>query len=397
LKEFYHYTIVGAGASGLWLAYYMLKNGLLENQTLCVVENDLDKKNDRTWCYWAEKPINPIEINSKSWNSIFNEFFPGKSEALSPFEYYHIRSQDFYSSIKNELSKCKNIHWKFEEITEFEEIENRIKINSISQLWYSDRIFSSCHFMKINNGSYKKNIISPIELEKNKSIFIWQSFYGWRIKTKQPAFNADSMSMMNFNIYQGEYTQFIYELPFSENEALIEMTRFGKEKITKNEAEIELKKWVGLKNVEFEISEIEIGAIPMTNAFENQPAKMKSNERIIFIGTPAGAIKPTTGYGFKKMQEYADELTLALAANDSLPSMLRKRRFKLYDILLLQILRHKPEKGKIIFESLFKNQPIKRILKFLDEKTNLIEEIQIFYRLPIKLFLHSLFNHILKR
>jgi len=397
LKEFYHYTIVGAGASGLWLAYTMLKNGLLEHQTLCVVENDLDKKNDRTWCYWAENPINPIEINSKSWNFIFNELFLDKSESLSPYKYYHIRSQDFYSAIKNELFKCKNISWKFDEVIEIKEIDNQIETNAASNLWYSERIFLSSYFTKSEHQSYYKNDSSSIELKKNNSLFIWQSFYGWRIRTKQPFFNDTRMSMMNFNVDQGNHTQFIYELPFSEKEALIEMTRFGKEKITKNEAEIELKKWMNLKEVDFEIEEFEIGAIPMTNAFDVQPKTLNADERVIFIGTPAGAIKPTTGYGFKKMQEYSEILCLALKSKNKIPSMLRKRRFRIYDILLLQILINKPEKGKLIFEELFKHQPIKRILKFLDEDTTLMEEIQIFSKLPVRLFMSSLLTYIIKK
>ena len=388
---------MGAGASGLWLAYAMLKNGLLEHQTLCIVENDLDKQNDRTWCYWAENPINPIEINSKSWNFIFNEFFPNKSETISPFKYYHIRSQDFYSTIKNELLKCENISWKFDEVTAIKEVDNQIEIKASSNLWFSERIFLSSYFTKSEHKSYYKNVSSAIDLKKNNSLFIWQSFYGWRIKTKQPFFNDTRMSMMNFNVDQGNHTQFIYELPFSEKEALIEMTRFGQEKITKVEAEIELRKWMDLKKVDFEIEEFEIGAIPMTNAFDAQPKTFDAKERVIFIGTPAGAIKPTTGYGFKRMQKYSELLCLALASNSKIPSMLRKRRFRIYDILLLQILINKPEKGKLIFEKLFKHQPIKRILKFLDEDTTLMEEIQIFSRLPIRLFMSSLLTYIIKK
>jgi len=397
LKEFYQYTIVGAGASGLWLAYSMLKSGLLEHQTLCIVENDLDKKNDRTWCYWAEKPINPIEINSKSWNFIFNESFPDKSESLSPFKYYHIRSQDFYSKIKSELEKCENISWKFEEVKTLKYSNNKVEINSDIDLWYSERTFLSSYFLKKDETTFIRNTPSTKDLEKNKSLFIWQSFYGWRVKTKEPIFDDGKMSMMNFNVDQGNHTQFIYELPFSEKEALIEMTRFGTEKITKNEAEIELRKWMDSKEVDFEIEEYEIGSIPMTTAFDAQPKEINANERIIFIGTPAGAIKPTTGYGFKKMKEYSEKLCSALVSKNNIPSMLRKRRFRLYDILLLQILINKPNKGKFIFEELFRKQPIHRILKFLDEDTNLFEEFLIFSKLPIRLFMGSLLTHIAKK
>jgi hypothetical protein len=45
------------------------------------------------------------------------------------------------------------------------------------------------------------------------------------------------MVMMDFNIPQNNYCQFIYVLPYTNNTALFDVTRFGKEKITKEEAE----------------------------------------------------------------------------------------------------------------------------------------------------------------
>jgi lycopene beta-cyclase len=384
--KFFNYTIVGAGASGLWLAYTMLKNQLLEDKTLCIVESDSKKVNDRTWCYWAEKPISPIEMHSKEWDFIINSSFAENSEKLFPYKYYHIRSNDFYLSMKQALSSCKNVHWIYDEVIETKETETSVQVRTSRDSWNSDRIFSSSFINKIN----------PIQKSKNE-LWIWQSFHGWRVKTSKVIFNDSHMSMMNFNVFQGNNTQFIYELPFSGTEALVEITRFGVEKITKEEAEKELQKWMKAKNTDFEIIEFESGNIPMTTAFDAQPKKISYNERIIYIGTPSGAIKPTTGYGFKKMQEYAEKICLALKNNNQIPSSLRKSRFRLYDTLLLQILISKPQKGKLIFTTLFKNQPIQRVLKFLDEKTTITEEILIFSKLPIKLFMNSLFTYIIKK
>jgi len=386
IQDSYTYTIVGAGASGLWLAYSLLKNKLLENNSLCIVENDTNKTNDRTWCYWSEEPISPLDINSKTWDFILNTKFPNHSEKLLPYKYYHVRSNDFYLRIKQELSSCKNVSWKFDEVTEVNELADSVQIKTKEDSWNSERAFLSTSLTKKELDSKSKN-----------DLWIFQSFYGWRVKTSSPIFNDKQMSMMNFNVYQGNNTQFIYELPFSKTEALVEMTRFGVEIISKNEAEIELQKWMNSKNVNFEILEFEFGIIPMTTAFDKQPKHFAESQRIIYIGTPAGAIKPTSGYGFKRMQQYGHDLSVALKNKNKLPSMRRKSRFRLYDILLLQILIAKPEKGKLIFEELFKHQPIKQILKFLDEDTNLLEEIRIFSKLPINLFLNSLFSYLVKK
>jgi lycopene beta-cyclase len=95
------------------------------------------------------------------------------------------------------------------------------------------------------------------------------------------------------------------------------------------------------------------------------------------------------------MQAYANALAISLKEKTSLPSMYRSYRFRLYDILLLRILQNQPNRGKEIFEQLFRTQSIQRILKFLDEETTIFEEIAIFSRLPIRLFLKSLTDHLL--
>ena len=68
----------------------------------------------------------------------------------------------------------------------------------------------------------------------------------------------------------------------------------------------------------------------------------------------------------------------------------------MYDTLLLQIIASEGNRGKEIFEALFKSQPTPKILKFLDEETNIWDEISIFSKLPILLFLKSLIKYIFK-
>ena len=50
--------------------------------------------------------------------------------------------------------------------------------------------------------------------------------------------------MMDFRVSQSNATQFIYILPYSDNSALVELTRFGKKLLKEKEAEIELDKYI---------------------------------------------------------------------------------------------------------------------------------------------------------
>jgi lycopene beta-cyclase len=389
--NFYNFTIIGAGASGLWMAYSLLKQGLLENKTLIIVESDQEKTNDRTWCYWAKEKLTHHHLESKTWSYSQNPIKHNKKGNLFPYNYHHIASNDFYTQIKAELNQSQNIHWLY---TTYQSNFNG-EVKTSDGLWKTDKLFLSS-FPENQNTFNNNDLKNYLNNHSTKHILLWQSFIGWRIKTKNTVFDESKITMMNFDIRQSGHTQFVYELPFSPHEALIELTRFSKEKLTMINAQTILKDYLTKFNTEYEIQNIEIGAIPMTTHFDNKRRFINKDESVIYLGTIAGAIKPTSGYGFKNMANYSQKLAKAISENTDLPTHYRKWRFRLYDTLLLQILDQNPERGKEIFQTLFKTQTTPKILRFLDEETTIWEEITIFSKLPILLFLNSLVKYIFK-
>jgi hypothetical protein len=142
---------------------------------------------------------------------------------------------------------------------------------------------------------------------------------------------------------------------------------------------------------EYTIVGDETGCIPMTT-FRNSGSEF---EGVLNTGASANMIKPSTGYGFKKMFEYADVVSDKILSGDfahfnKMP-LQSKSRFLFYDRLLLIILLYWPSEGKKIFTRLFKRHNILTIFQFLDEKTTLYQEIKIFMSLPIIPFLRALY------
>jgi Brp/Blh family beta-carotene 15,15'-monooxygenase len=200
--------------------------------------------------------------------------------------------------------------------------------------------------------------------------------------------------MMNFDIDQDGCTQFMYVIPFSSNEALIEFTRFGAEKIEQAYAEDVLKKFIGQHFSHFEKLGEERGCIPMTTQI-NPPSKHKG---VLNTGASANLIKPSTGYGFKNMFLFAQLVTKKIE-NQELEKFNRiqlptKNRFKFYDKLLLLILLRWPSVGKKIFTRLYSKIPTLGIFSFLEEKSTLRQEIRIFSVLPITPFIKALFLYL---
>jgi len=376
----YDFVFIGLGASNSLILISLIQKGLTKNKKIAVFEPDGKTNNDKTYCFWAN-PKDEIVVELKPIISLsFNTIQVNKTRAenIEDCPYHYIRSIDLYNYTLDVLNEAKiEIHRN-----SVEEINFKDKINTLysaTEVYQSNYVFDSRPFL---------NLIPKDE------IYLHQSFYGWHIRCVNDVFQKDTFDMMNFNIDQNDFTQFMYVIPFSSNEALVEMTRFGAEKIELSYAATILDEFIIKEFGEFEKLGEEIGCIPMTT-FLNP---LNQEEGILNTGARANLIKPSTGYGFKKMFAFAQLVSQRIESDDlkqfNKIALVSKERFKFYDRLLLMILLLWPSYGKEIFTRLFYKLPILTIFSFLDEKSSLLEEIKIFMSLPIKPFMAALFLHL---
>ena len=142
----------------------------------------------------------------------------------------------------------------------------------------------------------------------------------------------------------------------------------------------------------FNVIEKEKGNIPMT-CF---PFKKSNTNKLIYIGTAGGWTKPSTGYTIKNAIEKTKEITSLIYWNNSLDNFNKNNRFWYYDLILLDVLIATKGNGYKAFSYMFKrNNPI-RILKFLDEKTSVFEEVPILLSVNKVPFTIALVNRLAK-
>ena len=85
-------------------------------------------------------------------------------------------------------------------------------------------------------SKFFNSTIDISKLENNKKHpLLKQHFIGWFIKTSNPVFNVNCATFMDFSIPQKGNTRFMYVLPFSEREALVEYTLFSSNLLQENE------------------------------------------------------------------------------------------------------------------------------------------------------------------
>jgi lycopene beta-cyclase len=380
----YDFVFVGMGASNSLILISLIKNGLTTDKKIAVLDADSKAKNDKTYCFWAAPDEHIVSELSAIISYKFNKIRVNGStiDTIENCPYHYIRSIDLYNTAFEMLQNAQ-IDFFHTAVTEISSKDQGYNVQTSDGILHSRFIFDS------RPPSFDPN-------EENE-IYLHQSFYGFHIKCQKDVFLHDTFDMMNFSIEQNNFTQFMYVIPFSSNEALVELTRFGAEKIDLTYAAGVLEDFITKEFGSYEKVGEEVGCIPMTT----YTSRVDQREGILNTGTRANLIKPSTGYGFKNMFSFAQLVTERVAAGNmdhfNTINIRSKKRFKFYDNLLLIILLHWPGSGKKIFTSLFHKVPVTTVFSFLEERTSLRQEIKIFVALPIKLFLKALLLYLKNR
>jgi len=107
------------------------------------------------------------------------------------------------------------------------------------------------------------------------------------------------------------------------------------------------------------------------------PFEQSNTQSLLYIGTAGGWTKSTTGFTFMNTRRNIELLIPFLKTGDNLNNFNIRTRFRFYDLLFLDVLKQYNANGSELFSSMFKNNSPVRIFRFLDEKTNFIEEFKI--------------------
>ncbi|WP_350293716.1 lycopene cyclase family protein [uncultured Croceitalea sp.] len=374
----YDYIIIGAGASGLLLADAMGKDNFFASKSILLLDKDAKKTNDRTWCFWEKGNGDFDAIIHKKWPQIF---FAGQelklSSDIAPYTYKMLKGIDFYSHYLDKIKRNPNITFLQEKVISVLEKKSQVIVSTQENQFLGGHVFNSIF-------DYQK------PLNQKKYPVLQQHFLGWFIKTDRSVFTENEATFMDFSIPQKGNTRFMYVLPFSETEALVEYTLFSEHVLEKKEYETAIESYLKekLKVSSYSITAVEKGNIPMT-CFNFSNA---NSDRILHIGIAGGWAKSSTGYTFYNSSKKVRELVLHLKSNKSLSKFSERTRFWYYDLLLLDILQSDNHLGGSIFEAMFKKRKPQLILKFLDEETTFWEELQIIWSCPKWPFIKALFK-----
>ncbi|NCO04297.1 MAG: hypothetical protein GW903_08915 [Alphaproteobacteria bacterium] len=368
--------ILGGGCTGLNFALAYAKSNL--NLSLTILEARENYEHDRNWSFWIESNDNfqHRDIIRKTWNSWrFSTSEESWSHISKKYEYVTIASRDFYDKAIQTIKNDKR-----------QTLILGCAVHTISG-----------NTIQTEKGIYNAKIV--IDTRNNKNIkfeadaSFYQVFYGYEVKTKSTFFDDTQVGLMTEMKNIKNSFSFLYVLPFSKTDGLIEYTVFTKDLIKPDDLRKELnhsiKKLIGDTN--YDIKHIEQAVLPMG------PLKMdqkKSSSTYIYAGTQAGALRESSGYGFLNIYNWAISAVINLEKGKDISIYKNRSSMSQYlDRHFIKTLRISPSSSKKIFVTLTKKIQADDFVRFMSETNRLIDLIKIIIAVPKLPFLKALFKN----
>ena len=373
----FDYIILGAGLSGLMLAYRMSQDAFFKDKSVLILDKSDKKINDRTWCFWSQHTAEWDAVISKKWKTIrFKSVGFDAEIPLKKYTYSKIEGLDFYNQIFEQLQASKNFQFRTETYLSHREHNVSVEVQTKNNIYSAEKLFTS--------------ILPPERLEKQTQFpVLQQHFIGWEVETPSSVFEPEIATFMDFDIPQRGNTRFMYVLPTAKNKALVEYTLFSEKLLPKAEYEVAIQEYLEELGVtEYTIHSKEQGSIPMT-AF---PFEQFNSKNILHIGTAGGWTRGSTGYTFTYTLKRTEQLIAFLKTESDLSKFSIKDRYRWYDAIFLDVLYRKNQMGAQLFTRMFKKNNVDAIFRFLDGESSLKDDLSIILSMPKKEFIKSFFG-----
>lgn len=351
--------ILGGGLAGLSLAYRLAKKGV----NITLLEKRKEYVNDRTWCFWNTQD-HPFEhLVEHRWHRWQIGYNGKKCSYSSPgYEYQMIPSMTFYEAMTNHLNSLPHVS-----------IHMGVDVHQVV-------CHKTYHEAITSHGVFKAKIgydSRPSKIESS----LYQHFYGWHVRLDQPAFDPSEVILMDFEGDQSKGIHFMYLLPFSPEEALIEPTFISAKPLEKSHYEQCMKDYLGKRFGinSYAIIREEKGVLPLTTRFQQS-----SSPHLVCVGANGGWTRSSSGYAFLAIQDAIEQLLQG--------SMKSKTYERFLDRTFLSFINNHPGLAPQLFATLFEKNDPGSLIRFLSGRSSILETLEVISSLPKWPFLKEVFR-----
>ena len=375
MKKF-DYIIVGAGCSGLSLAYEMNVKNLFNDKTCAIIDKRKEFNRDKIWSYWNIYEHSFYDCLINKWDKFCVK--KNQNEIIldcENFQYQSIDSQKFYKKILDNLNSNKNIKLILNKsVDKIYENKDEAIVQCSDEIFRTDIIFNS-----------------SLDNKTTKESEIFQHFYGCEVVFDENVNLPEYPIIMDFNCNQDSWVHFFYTLPMGKNKIFIENTWISNEKSFAFERYIAEINYYIQNNLnykkKYKTNYSEIGSIPMFHFKNNMKYK-----KIINIGTAGNLTRKSTGYTFLNIQKSVKQIVINISKKQNIKESSVSLKYNYLDNIFIKVLLEKKGSMYEVFFDLFKKNKTKDIVKFLSNTSNWFEDLKIILSMPKLIFIKKLLN-----
>lgn len=368
--------IVGGGASGLSLACHLVAHGW-QHRSVLVVDDGASDPSSRAWASWSTGRGLLDDAATTTFDRLAVRTATRSIQAvLSRYRYRVVDGTWLYDTTDRLLAGAVGYRRVQGRVTALREDTDAVTVSVAPAHGDTHRPATTVRadwvFDSVGIGAPTPRPSAALAV------------LGLRVTTAADAFDPAVPVLMDFRTDQSTGLAFMYVLPRSRREALVEHTRFvvpladqgphlrPRSHPSPGAAVADyLRRTVATAGTS---TEIERGLIPL----RNPPDGSRAPSRTVPIGAPAGMVKASTGYGYERIQRHSAAVARSLVTcGHPFDVPARPAWYRHLDGVLLETLRREPAAVLDAFVRMFARNPADRVLAFLDEDTSLREELAL--------------------
>ena len=371
MSEHVDLAILGGGCAGLSLARALANQACTKR--VMIIEPRRLYQHDRTWCFWAEDAHAHSGIVSQSWQrwrvSTDDQVVDHTGSRLS---YQQICSDDFYQACLATVAETPNI-----------ELRQGLSAERVSD--HGDKVTVETEAGLISADFVVDTRPRPPKMD---TAAIWQVFSGAEVETQEPCFDQSIAGLMQNMTSDHRGLKFVYTLPMSAHRALVQTTRFALTRYSPDRLDEEFQSDLNdLIKGPVTLHRRERGCLPMGQT--ELPKDV--SRRIMHAGQAAGALRASSGYGFLRIQAWAEAVARDFAREQRLidyrPGSRLERKM---DAIFLAALTRSPQAASDWFASLARTLSGDEFGRFMSQSPSLDLWLKVISALPKAPFVRAL-------
>jgi lycopene beta-cyclase len=365
-------VILGGGLAGLALAERLATRSA--GGRVVVVEPRTRYEDDRSWAFWAPTTSPWAAAAAARWDRWrFSVRAGGDALCAAPgWCYAMVRSSTVYDAAQRAINASADVT-----------LATGVRALRLRRMGGQVEVETS------TGPILARHVVDarPPDPGQLAASTMFQSFYGREIEWPHDAPEAIADVMADMRCDEKGFV-FAYVLPLSARRGLVEITRFAPTPYGRGALAADLdallgaRGWAGARVLREESAVLPMG-LP-------RPTGEASIDAVVRAGTAAGALRSSSGYGFLRIQAWADRCASAITGGGApIPHPPEPGWRRWMDAVFLRALTDQPERAPEVFLRLASRVPPAALLRFLSDRANPGDVLRVMSALPSAPFLRA--------